>query len=158
MPQEPDLTNEVTAAAAALHPAFDCSWAETGRDAAWVRVSGDLDLATVPQLERVLRESQLQARLVVVDLREIAFMDSSGMHALVDAGMRARQVGRRLVLLRGSPNVDRVFGLTGRSADVEVYDLDPAEPPVQALLHIAKGESDGSASRPPKSRGLGSSI
>ena len=43
----------------------------------------------------------MQAQLVVLDLRELAFMDSSGVHAIVNASIRARQVGRRLVLLRG---------------------------------------------------------
>jgi hypothetical protein len=47
----------------------------------------------------------------------------------------ARQRGRRLVLLRGSPDVDRLFTLAGRSDAVEIGDLDlpPAEPPVHLL-------------------------
>ena len=77
------------------------------------------------------------ARLVVLDLRGLAFMDSSGVHAIVDAGIRARQGGRRLIVLRGPPNVDRVFTLAGRRDDVEIHDLDPVEPPVQALLRLA---------------------
>jgi hypothetical protein len=46
-------------------------------------------------------------------------------HAIVNASLRARQVGHRLVLLRGGLDVDRVFTLTGSSDDVEIVDLDP---------------------------------
>jgi anti-sigma B factor antagonist len=112
---------------------FECSCTEGDLDAAWVHIAGDLDIATTPQLERTLRETQVGARLVVLDLRELAFMDSSGVHAIVNASIRARQIGGRLVLLRGRPNVDRVFALTGSSDDLEIGDVAPAGPPVQAL-------------------------
>ena len=38
-----------------LPPAFHCSWADGGPDATWVRLAGELDIATTPQLERALR-------------------------------------------------------------------------------------------------------
>jgi anti-anti-sigma factor len=99
-----------------------------------VRVAGALDLATIPELARSLRDARSQARLVVLDLRDLAFMDCCGAHAIVNASISARQLGRRLVLLRGPPNVDRVFTLTGSSDAVEIADLDPAVLRVQALL------------------------
>jgi anti-sigma B factor antagonist len=115
--------------------AFVCFCTDDGLDAAWVHVAGELDVATAPQLERTLREAQQTARLVLLDLRELTFMDSAGVHAIVNASIDARQRGRRLVVLRGSPNVDRLFTLTGRSDAVEIGDLDlpPAEPPVHLL-------------------------
>jgi anti-anti-sigma regulatory factor len=48
-----------------------------------------LDLAAVPQLVRTLRQAQLKARLVVLDLRELQLMDSSGVHVIVNASIRA---------------------------------------------------------------------
>lgn len=143
MPQALVLPDPIARRTDALSPAFVCSWTNDGLDAAWVHVAGELDIATTPQLERTLREDQLQARLVVLDLRELAFMDSSGVHAIVSASIRARRCGRRLVLLRGPTNVDRVnvdrlFTLTGSPDDVEIVDLDPVEPPVQALLQLAE--------------------
>jgi anti-sigma B factor antagonist len=107
---------------------FACSWTNGGPDSAKVHVAGELDIATTPQLQETLLEPQLQAQLVVLDLREVAFMDSSGVHAIVNASIRARKVGRRLVLLRGGLDVDRVFTLTGSSGDVEIVDFDPAGP------------------------------
>jgi hypothetical protein len=49
-----------------------------------------------------------------------------------------RQVARRLVVLRGPPNVHRIFTLTGRVDVVESHDVDPVEPPVQVLLRLAE--------------------
>ena len=115
--------------------AFVCSCTDGGPDAAWVHIAGELDIATAPQLQRTLRESQQQARLVLLDLRELTFMDIAGVHTIVNASIDARRLGRRLVLLRGPPNVDRMFALTGSSDAVEIGDLDhsPVEPPVHAL-------------------------
>jgi anti-sigma B factor antagonist len=108
-----------------LPPPFACSWSNGSLDSANVHITGELDIATSPQLQETLLEPQLQAQLVVLDLRELAFMDSSGVHAIVNASIRARQVGRRLVLLRGGLDVDRVFTLTGSAKDVEIVDLNP---------------------------------
>jgi anti-anti-sigma factor len=123
-----------------LPPPFACSWTNGGLDASCVHVTGELDIATTPQLDRMLREPESQTRLVVLDLRELAFMDSCGVHAIVDASARAREVGRRLVLLRGRPDVDRVFTLTGSSDSVEIGYVDPVEPPVQPPLQLTKEE------------------
>jgi anti-sigma B factor antagonist len=103
--------------------AFVCSHANVGLDAAWVEVAGELDIATTPRLERTLREAQSQARLVVLDLRDVPFMDCSGVHVSVGAGRRARDVGRRLILLRGPPNLDSMFTLTGHTDEVEIADV-----------------------------------
>jgi anti-anti-sigma factor len=113
---------------------FECTWSESGLNAAWVHLTGELDVDTTPQLEQTLSDPDSQARLVVVDMRELAFMDSSGVHAIVNASARARQRGSRLVILRGPRDVDRVFSLTGSAGDVESGDVEPVEPSVQALL------------------------
>jgi len=73
------------------------------------------------------------AQLVVLDLRELAFIDSCGMHAIIRAGIRAREAGRRLVLVRVPANVDRMLALTESSDQVEIGDVDPVAPPVHAL-------------------------
>jgi anti-sigma B factor antagonist len=108
-----------------LPPAFVCSSTNGNLDLARVHLAGELDIATTPQLQKTLREPRLQAQLVVLDLRELAFLDSSGVHAIVNASISAREVGRRLVLLRGGLDVDRVFKLTGSTDDVEIVDADP---------------------------------
>jgi len=111
-------------------PTLVCSWTDGGPEAAWVHVAGELERATAPQLERTLRSPELQARLVVLDLRELAFIDASGVDAIVTASFRARKAGRRLILLRGPPTIDRMFTQTRSSDDVEIGDVDPVKPSV----------------------------
>ena len=101
---------------------FDCTLRDDGYDAAWVHLGGELDIATSPLLERTLSEAQLRARLIVLDLRELAFIDCCGVHAILTAKSRAQQAGRRLILARGPSQVDRVLTLTGASAELEIFD------------------------------------
>jgi len=84
-----------------------------------VHIVGELDIATTPQLELTLREALSQARLVVLDLSGVAFIDGAGVHAIVNATVRARQAGRRLVLLSGPAHVERLFDLTGAAEHLE---------------------------------------
>ena len=116
----------------------DHRWREGGRDTAWVRAAGELDIATAQQLEQALRVAEIRARRVVLNLRELTFTDSSGVHVIVDASNRARQTGRRLVLVRGPSQTDRLFMLTHTSDAVEIIDLDWVEPSVQAPPKLAR--------------------
>ena len=50
---------------------------------------------------------------MIVDLRELEFMDSSGMHALAAADARARASGARLVIAHPAESVLRLLELTG---------------------------------------------
>jgi anti-sigma B factor antagonist len=134
------LSDSVAGNANAPPRTLVCSWTDGGLDAAWVSVAGELNVATLPQLDRTLREPQIQARLVVLDLRELEFMDSSGAHALVSHAVRARKAGRRLVLLRGPAIVDRMLTLAGCSADLEIGDIDQVELAVAALPRLADEE------------------
>jgi anti-anti-sigma factor len=135
MPRPLVSPDSIAGRANALAPPFACFWTKGGLNAAWVQVAGELDIETSPELVQTLREPR--AQLVVLDLRELAFMDSSGVHAIVNASARARQLGRRLVLLRGPPRVDRIFGLTGSSADVENGYMDPVD-----ALHLLPEPED----------------
>jgi anti-sigma B factor antagonist len=124
-----------------LPPAFACTTTHGGLDAAWVNVVGELDLATAPELARTLHESQQLAHLTVLDLRELAFMDCSGVHTIVNASLRARKAGRRLVLVRGRPDIYRIFTLTSSTGDVDIGDPDPVQPPVPALQRSLVSQS-----------------
>jgi anti-sigma B factor antagonist len=79
-----------------------------------ISVSGELDLASSPALEEELeRVAQSDAQLVVVDLRNLEFMDSTGLSVLVRAHQRAEENHRRLGLVNGSQQVQRLLTLTG---------------------------------------------
>ena len=65
------------------------------------------------ELERLAAEPELGA--VVLDLRGLEFMDSSGLRLVVLADMRAREAGRRFALVTGPETVHRVFEITRMS-------------------------------------------
>lgn len=111
---------------------FACSCTDGGLDSAWVHVAGELDMATAPELERTLRGARSHAHLVVLDLRELAFTDVSGLHAIVDASISARERESRLVLVRPPPEVDRTFRLIKSCDELETGHIEPTEPPTRA--------------------------
>jgi anti-sigma B factor antagonist len=77
-------------------------------------VSGELDLRTSPELdERLAAAFDRGAELVILDLRLIEFMDSTGLRVLLGAHQRAHESGRRFALVRGADQVERVLTLTG---------------------------------------------
>ena len=94
----------------------------TGR-AITLTVSGELDLLSSPVLERALdRVHESNAELVIVDLRGLEFMDSTGLHKLVAAQQRAVQSGRRFALVRGGEQVQRLLDLTGVLEQLTIVD------------------------------------
>ncbi len=103
----------------------DLSEPENGRlDAA---LSGEIDLSTVAELEERL-EGPLNGGppLLVLDLRHVTFLDSSGLRLLLRLDERQRGAGGRMVLVQGGRRVARVFELTGAGDRLEIV-TDPAE-------------------------------
>lgn len=94
-----------------------------GEWASRVVVSGELDIEAVPELDRALRHAD--APLVVLDLRELEFIDSSGAHLLLAADRRIRRAGRRLVVVRGGVEVEWFFALIGLDRALELVDRPP---------------------------------
>jgi anti-sigma B factor antagonist len=83
-------------------------------EAAVISVSGELDLASSPALEEELeRVAGSDASLVIVDLRNLEFMDSTGLSVLVRAHQRAAESSQRFGLVNGSQQVQRLLSLTG---------------------------------------------
>ncbi len=89
---------------------------ETRNDgrAAVITVSGELDLASSGALaEELARVAESGATRVVIDLRELEFMDSTGLSTLVKAHQRADEAGQEFGLVRGPQQVQRLLSLTG---------------------------------------------
>jgi anti-sigma B factor antagonist len=79
-----------------------------------VRLTGEVDVATGPELEQRLQEIETGGHThVLIDLSEVEFMDSTGLRSIVRAQYFADANGRRLTLRRGSPQVQRLFEITG---------------------------------------------
>lgn len=74
---------------------------------------GELDLASAPQLEKELeRVSEGHPELTILDLREVDFMDSTGLRLVVTAHQRAKDAGRRFAVVNGKRQVQRLLSLT----------------------------------------------
>jgi anti-sigma B factor antagonist len=77
-----------------------------------VRVMGELDLATSPLLhERLTLAEVTDAAKLRVDLDQVEFMDSTGLHVLLEHVLVGN--GTRYSLTRGSPQVRQLFETTG---------------------------------------------
>ena len=93
--------------------------------------TGELDLATAPLLESafdvVLRDED--AEIIVVDLTELSFMDSTGIHLLIRMHGACADVDR-LRVINGSRAVERMLDLTGVRAHLPIIspDCDPLAP------------------------------
>jgi len=80
---------------------------------ACVVLVGELDAGEVNVFERKLaRLEQAQPPLLVLDLRDVTFIDSHGLSALLDAEARARGDDRRIMLTRPPDSVMKVFQIT----------------------------------------------
>jgi anti-sigma B factor antagonist len=103
---------------------------ETTRNAAVavIAATGELDLSGAAVLETELErlEAEPEVGTVVLDMRGLEFMDSSGLRLVVLADMRAREAGRRFALVRGAETVHRVFEITRMSERLD-FVADPAE-------------------------------
>ncbi len=77
-----------------------------------IAVSGELDLATAPQLEAALQQQSEVAARIVLDLTRVSFIDSTGLRVLLQAHDAAQAHGRGLAILP-SEIVTRVIRLTG---------------------------------------------
>ena len=92
-----------------------------------IRVSGELDLSTRDRLQAAIRAVESsQPTTMVLDLRNIRFLDSTGLNLLLAEQAKARAQGRRLLLIRPVGPADRIFRLTLLEDRFEFVDEAPA--------------------------------
>ena len=78
-----------------------------------VHLSGELDIATAPELSECLEgASRRGAALVVLDLADLEFCDSSGLAQIVEWHRRGARQGFSLLLHAPTPSVTRLLELT----------------------------------------------
>ena len=78
-----------------------------------VTLSGELDLASVPPVERSILAAIASAEAVTVDLAGLTFCDSSGLNALAGARQKADANRVELSYINTQRAVRRVFEVTG---------------------------------------------
>ena len=90
-----------------------------------VTVRGDVDLATVGALRNELAGALDRAGKVVLDLREVTFMDTQGLAAVIEAEQASTGTGTPFVVVRAPATVHRLFDMIGLTERLTVVD-DPA--------------------------------
>jgi anti-anti-sigma factor len=87
-----------------------------------VALFGELDVSTVPEAGAALRLARGRASTVTLDLRGLTFMDSTGIHMLVDLQTLARWTGFDLFVVRGSDAVQRLLAVSGVEEHLTMVD------------------------------------
>jgi anti-sigma B factor antagonist len=89
-----------------------------------VAVSGELDLSSALVFEEALRrvEDECQPELLVLDLRALKFMDSTGLRLILSAHARAVNQDRQLGIIEGGAAIRRILRLTGVIERLHVVD------------------------------------
>lgn len=99
---------------------------ERNGEAILLAASGDLDLAATEPAEAEIRQAESEGvTLLVLDLKGVDFIDSSGLRVLLLAADRAAQAGRRFVVARAGGQVKRVIEMTGSD---KLFELAPHRP------------------------------
>jgi anti-sigma B factor antagonist len=85
-----------------------------GADCAVLRLAGEVDVYSAPQLrERVIQLLADDIPPIIADLREVDFLDSTGLGALVGSLKRLREQDGSLKLVTGAGRIPQLFRLTG---------------------------------------------
>lgn len=92
-------------------PEFSVDVRRDGDAVVVVAPTGEIDLSTVEEVRARLR--QHERGTLVLDLRGVEFLDSSGLTMILEQHRRAEQAGFPFVLTRGPERVQRIFDITG---------------------------------------------
>jgi anti-sigma B factor antagonist len=89
-------------------------------------VSGDIDLAHSPAMRKVLLGEIKEKRnpKVFLNLKNVRYIDSSGIASLVEGLKAARDLSSRLILFNLSPAVREVMELSRLQRIFEIYDTE----------------------------------
>ncbi|HEY4810001.1 MAG TPA: STAS domain-containing protein [Solirubrobacteraceae bacterium] len=91
-----------------------------------IALTGEADLLGAPELEAVFANVCTgEPGLITLDLRNLTFIDSSGLHALVAGHQLCRTRGHELKVIPGPASVQRLFELTGMNDIFPFGDLEP---------------------------------
>lgn len=99
-----------------------------GRSTVVLAPSGELDLAASASLRAALVDACDAGLLVVVDLADVSFVDSTALGVLVGAARRLQADGCRLTVRGASSRVHAVLAMTGLDRLFDVEEDRPADP------------------------------
>jgi anti-anti-sigma factor len=94
-----------------------------------VVLTGELDISSALGVEsRLLELERLEPARLILDLRKVSFIDSTGLSMIINADGRARKAGRRLTIVSGEGVPRRVLRTVGLDDRLDVLTSMPEEP------------------------------
>jgi anti-sigma B factor antagonist len=100
-------------------PGFSCVASAQRGGVTRVSVTGELDIATTPRLAAALSRPPKGTELVILDLRQVTFIDATGLAVILRADSRLRGAHRGLALIPGPRAVQRLFEITGTDGQLD---------------------------------------
>lgn len=92
-----------------------------------ISLSGELDISTAEEVERaVVRALEDKPGQVILDLRELTFIDSTGLRLILASDSQVRSADQRLSVVAGPERVHRVFRIAGILDRLDFVDPPPA--------------------------------
>jgi anti-sigma B factor antagonist len=98
-------------------------------DGILVALSGDVDIATATVVDEELRRAEQSESLIVLDLAEVGFMDSTGLRTVISADQRLRERGGSLRIVHVPSQVNRLFDLVGMRGHLTIDDRPDSQVP-----------------------------
>ena len=96
-------------------------------DATVVSARGDIDLSTLAKAVAALDEARTGAGMLVLDLSEVGFMDTSGLRLVIEEQWRAAEGGYRFAVVPGRGRVQRLFEIAGLAGEEGLFVEAPSE-------------------------------
>jgi anti-sigma B factor antagonist len=101
-------------------------------DGVHVQLTGELDISSASSVEsRLIEVEQREPERLILDLRRVNFIDSTGLSMIINADGRARKAGRRLTIVSGDGVPRRILRTVGLEDRLDVLS-EPPEPSASA--------------------------
>jgi anti-sigma B factor antagonist len=92
-------------------------------DRSTVALRGELDLSGVDRARQAIEQAEANpSPLLVLDLSELEFIDSTGLEVMLRAARRAHDSGRRLIVARPSRYVRRLLEMTAIDQSLDIVE------------------------------------
>jgi anti-anti-sigma factor len=93
------------------------------RDRVVVSLQGELDLLAAPTLQAAIEGPEIDGSgMLVLDLRDLRFVDSAGLRVILVAHERSQQRGQAFALSRGPAQVDRLLSIAGLDEHLRIIE------------------------------------